>query len=893
MRVGTWLAVGVWGVAGVLDAGGEIGCAAPASVPAASVAASEATPVPESVRLATARLRETAQPGANASLVIANDRYRAVFSREGLAYTPRVDGRLESRLAWTYRARTVATDTATRRLDAVAPAVSVTGEHVVDFIRPGLVERYEGEGAAVEQIFVLSERPAGRGDVRIEGDVTFNGRMTAANGGLRFEAAGLPAFSYAAPIAFDADEKRIPVRVDASGSTLALVLDGAALDGARWPVTIDPLLGVTQVDATGNSTSGTDIAYSARRGEFLVVYDAKNALDPDLREIRLRRYYEDGNPVGSAVVLSTVAGQVYDYGPRIACDEIVDRCLVVWQRDTAVSRVRAQLLTSNGALVGAQFAPGPFTVNNYPALQERGPKVFARQMRPHAAADASFLVTWNEYNASNAYYAQFARVSGTGVPLGESQASAFDYASVDAAYDPFVDRFLAVWRGPAGALAARTVNPANGATAAVSVTDEETGGARVTFDLASRRYLVAWQEPNAFTAPIGQFMTSGTIPVPVGAPVWLTTWGSTSQDVTLRSVIAQNGTIVTTYTRWLASTGESRMARIASTGALLEDTILEAGGTPGLAFFGRMAVSVSGYLATVGDDDQTGVELNNRGRRAPGMVQGAAHDFDGDGLGDLYIYRPSTGRFFVRKSASAPPFNLAAFTLGAEAHLPVVLDWDGDALADIGVFDIASGRWRILVSSTGQQEVFSLGRGGDVLVPGNYVGGVADEAAVWRPSTGEWFIRERSSAAVFTGVLGAPGDQPVPADDDNDGLRELRVFRPSTGAWQRVELNGTGFQSATFGQVGDTAFGGNFVGGVETDLATFREGFWHIQDGGTAVVTTLPGSTPIPVVLDWDGDGLLDVGTWNEVSGSWQLIASGLSISINFGLTGDLPAGGQ
>jgi hypothetical protein len=333
------------------------------------------------------------------------------------------------------------------------------------------------------------------------------------------------------------------------------------------------------------------------------------------------------------------------------------------------------------------------------------------------------------------------------------------------------------------------------------------------------------------------------------------------------------------------------MSRIDGSGALLEDTVLEAGGTPGLALFGSMAVSVSGYLATVGHDQLTGVDLNNRGRRATGMVQGAAHDFDGDGLGDLYIYRPSTGRFFVRKSAGGPPFLLAAFTLGAEANLPLVLDWDGDTLADIGVFDIPSGRWRILVSSTGQQEVFSLGRGGDVLVPGNYVGGIADEAAVWRPSTGEWFIRERSSGSVFTGVLGAPGDQPVPADDDNDGLRELRVFRPSTGAWQRVEVNGTGFQSVTFGQVGDTAFGGNFVGGVEADLATYREGVWQIQDGGTAAVTTFTGATPIPVVLDWDGNGLLDIGTWNEVSGYWQLITSGQNIL--FGLTGDLPAGGQ
>jgi hypothetical protein len=142
-------------------------------------------------------------------------------------------------------------------------------------------------------------------------------------------------------------------------------------------------------------------------------------------------------------------------------------------------------------------------------------------------------------------------------------------------------------------------------------------------------------------------------------------------------------------------------------------------------------------------------------------------------------------------------------------------------------------------------------------------------------------------------VLGAPGDQPVPADDDNDGVRELRVFRPSTGAWQRVELNGTGFQSVTFGQVGDTAFGGNFVGGVEADQAVFRHGTWLIRDGATGVVTTQTGYAKIPVVLDWNGDGILDFGSWSEVSGMWRITASGGTTMLAYGQTGDIPAGGQ
>ena len=167
----------------------------------------------------------------------------------GVVYTPRHGEGLEPRLTWRYRARAIATDTTTHSLAAVAPVVSAIGDHVVDFVRPGLIERYEGERAGVEQIFVLPERPAGRGDVRIVGDVGFAGSIRAKDGGLEFDAGnGLPAFTYAKPIAFDARRTPVPVRVEVAGAALSLVIDGVALDRVQWPVTIDPLFGVTVVE---------------------------------------------------------------------------------------------------------------------------------------------------------------------------------------------------------------------------------------------------------------------------------------------------------------------------------------------------------------------------------------------------------------------------------------------------------------------------------------------------------------------------------------------------------------------------------------------------------------------------------------------------------------------
>ena len=58
--------------------------------------------------MAAARVRETAQPGADGSLVIANGRYRAVFSPARARLYAAGRGPAGTRLTWGYRARTVA-----------------------------------------------------------------------------------------------------------------------------------------------------------------------------------------------------------------------------------------------------------------------------------------------------------------------------------------------------------------------------------------------------------------------------------------------------------------------------------------------------------------------------------------------------------------------------------------------------------------------------------------------------------------------------------------------------------------------------------------------------------------------------------------------------------------
>lgn len=80
---------------------------------------------------------------------------------------------------------------------------------------------------------------------------------------------------------------------------------------------------------------------------------------------------------------------------------------------------------------------------------------------------------------------------------------------------------------------------------------------------------------------------------------------------------------------------------------------------------------------------------------------------------------------------------------GNSADIPVPGDYDGDGIKDIAVFRPSTGEWFIIPSTHGVSSYWAAvwGQAGDVPVPGNYGGG-HDQMAVWRPSTGEWMIAQ-------------------------------------------------------------------------------------------------------------------------------------------------------
>jgi uncharacterized delta-60 repeat protein len=133
-------------------------------------------------------------------------------------------------------------------------------------------------------------------------------------------------------------------------------------------------------------------------------------------------------------------------------------------------------------------------------------------------------------------------------------------------------------------------------------------------------------------------------------------------------------------------------------------------------------------------------------------------------------------------------------------------DFDGDGLADATVFRPSQGTWFTVNSSDGTVSINQFGLNGDRPVDGDFDGDGRADLAVFRPSEGGWFVRRSSDPTSFITVsFGQDGDRPVAGDYDRDGKTDIAVWRPSNGTYfiLRSSDNQTSFFAFPFGQAGD------------------------------------------------------------------------------------------
>jgi hypothetical protein len=252
----------------------------------------------------------------------------------------------------------------------------------------------------------------------------------------------------------------------------------------------------------------------------------------------------------------------------------------------------------------------------------------------------------------------------------------------------------------------------------------------------------------------------------------------------------------------------------------------------------------------------------------------------------------------------------------------------------IGIYRPSAGQWFLDVDgnyawdSSADTLVQTFGAAGSAAIVGDWAGSGTTQLGLFQASTRLWLLDLNANRAIDAcstdacyGPFGEATDIPVVGRWNARGEYRIGSFRPSTGVWY-LDRNGDGDflrcakdRCASFKnyQSGDLPVVGDWTGDGVSQIGLFRPstGEWFLDRSGNKAwdgcrkdtcVESFGMAGDLPVSGDWNGNGKSSIGVWRPSTGQWFLdhngngVWDGCSVDIciaGFGVAGDMPVVGK